>query len=165
MKASTTSSGRPTARSIAYTATEPKSAALKDREKKYGEFQVVEQDYRMTQLFVLDLASRATPRADERRVHRRQLLNGRRTAGAIAFDHRVNPSPGFVGSADISLVTVADGIDSQARRRRKVRTHNPVWSPDGIAHRVPDRDGEPGVLLRQQHDRDRAGRRAARRPC
>src|SRR5213076_701160 len=50
----------PDGKSIAYTATEPKSAVIKDREKKYGEFQVVEQDYRMTHLFVLDVATHAT---------------------------------------------------------------------------------------------------------
>ncbi len=46
--------------SIAYTATEPKSAVIKDREKKYGEFQVVQHDYRMTHLFAIDLGTRAT---------------------------------------------------------------------------------------------------------
>src|SRR5207249_8110190 len=79
---------------IAYTATEPKPAALKDREKKYGEFQIVEQDYRMTQLFVLDIATKAT----------RTLASGRLNVGnfqwspdgtRIAFDHAVNPSPAF----------------------------------------------------------------------
>src|SRR3982751_6692263 len=93
---------------IAYTATEPKSAALKDREKKYGDFKVVEQDYRMSQLFVIDLATRRT----------RTLASGTFTVGSfewspdgtrIAFDHRANPSPGFAGSADISIVTVSDG--------------------------------------------------------
>ena len=119
----------PDGKSIAYTATEPRSSALKDRDKKYGEFQVVEQDYRMTHLFVLDIASRAT----------RALTSGAFTVGSfawspdgksIAFDHRVNPSPGFGGTADISIVTVADGSI------RKLVTQdgpddNPVWSPDG----------------------------------
>src|SRR3954462_12653398 len=50
----------PDGRSIAYTATEPKSAAIKDREKKYGEFLIAEQDHRMTHLFTLDVATRAT---------------------------------------------------------------------------------------------------------
>ncbi len=119
----------PDGKSIAFTATEPKTAGLKDREKKYGEFKVVEQDYRMTQLFVLDIRSRAT----------RALTASSFTVGsfqwspdgtAIAFDHRANPSPGFGATADISVVTVADGSI------RKLVTQdgpdsNPVWSPDG----------------------------------
>src|SRR5438477_3298962 len=97
----------PDGRRIAYTATEPKPAALKDREKKYGEFQIVEQDYRMTQLFVLDIAAKAT----------RTLASGRLNVGnfqwspdgtRIAFDHAVNPSPAFGGSTDISIVAVDD---------------------------------------------------------
>jgi dipeptidyl aminopeptidase/acylaminoacyl peptidase len=119
----------PDGRSIAFTASEPKTAAVKEREKKYGEFQIVEHDYRMTQLFVLDVASRQT----------RTLVAGDFTVGSfkwspdgksVAFDYRVNPSPGFGGSADISIVTVADGS------LRKLVTQdgpdaNPIWSPDG----------------------------------
>jgi dipeptidyl aminopeptidase/acylaminoacyl peptidase len=118
----------PDGRTIAYTATEPKTTAVKDREKKYGEFQVVEQDYRMTHLFVLDVASHAT----------RALTSGPFTVGrfqwspdgkSIAFDHRPNPSPGSDAS-DISIVTVADAAI------RKLVTQEgpddgPVWSPDG----------------------------------
>src|SRR5262245_44097712 len=38
----------PDGKSLAFTAMEGKASTVKDREKKYGEFQVVEQDYRMT---------------------------------------------------------------------------------------------------------------------
>jgi dipeptidyl aminopeptidase/acylaminoacyl peptidase len=119
----------PDGKTIAYTASEPKPAAVKDRDKKYGEFQVVEQDHRMTHLFALDLATRAT----------RTLTSGAFTVGgfswspdgkSIAFDHRVNPELKNGGSADISIVTVAD-----ASVRRLVTQDgpdtNPVWSPDG----------------------------------
>ena len=119
----------PDGKSIAYTVTDAKSAELKDRDKKYGEFRVVEQDYRMTHLFVLDVATHAT----------RQLTKGAFTVGsfkwspdstAIAFDHRVNSSPASSGSADISIVSVADAAI------RKLITQDgpdssPVWSPDG----------------------------------
>jgi dipeptidyl aminopeptidase/acylaminoacyl peptidase len=119
----------PDGQTIAYTATEPKSSAIKDREKKYGEFQVVDRDHRMTHLFVLDLATRVT----------RPLTKGAFTVGSfawspdgrsIAFDHRINSDPANGGSADISIVTVADGSI------RKLVTQagpdgNPVWSPDG----------------------------------
>ena len=62
----------PDGKRIAFTAAEQKSAALKDREKKYGEFKVVEQDYRMSQLFVLDLDTRRT----------RPLVSGAFTVGS-----------------------------------------------------------------------------------
>jgi len=119
----------PDGKRIAYTATEPKSTAIKDREKKYGEFEIVDQDHRMTHLFVLEVATKAT----------RPLTSGAFTVGSfawspdgksIAFDHRINSDPANGGSADISIVTVTDGAI------RKLVTQsgpdsNPVWSPDG----------------------------------
>jgi dipeptidyl aminopeptidase/acylaminoacyl peptidase len=119
----------PDGKQLAYTATDPKSTALKDREKKYGEFKVVEQDYRMSHLFVVDLASKRT----------RTLTSGAFTVGRfewapdgtrIAFDHRVNPSPGFAGSADISIVSVADASLRKLVTQEGPDSH-PVWSPDG----------------------------------
>jgi dipeptidyl aminopeptidase/acylaminoacyl peptidase len=119
----------PDGKTIAYSATEPKLAAIKDREKKYGEFAVVEQDHRMTHLFTVDIAARTT----------RTLTSGAFTVGSfswspdgksIAFDHRVNPELKNGGSADISIVSVADASV------RKLVTQDgpdsrPVWSPDG----------------------------------
>jgi dipeptidyl aminopeptidase/acylaminoacyl peptidase len=115
--------------SIAYTATEPTSAAVKDREKRYGELQVVGQDQRMTYLFVIDVAARAT----------RKLTSGPFTVGrfawspdgkSIAFDHRVNNSPASSGSADISIVSVADASVRELVTQDGPDS-NPVWSPDG----------------------------------
>ena len=119
----------PDGRTIAYTATEAKPAAIKDREKKYGEFQVVEQDHRMTHLFSIDVATRAT----------RTLTSGLFTVGSfswspdgksIAFDHRVNPALANGGSADISIVTVADASVRALVTQEGPDSH-PVWSPDG----------------------------------
>jgi len=119
----------PDGKAIAYTATEPKPAAIKDRDKKYGEFQVVEQDHRMTHLFVIDVSTRAT----------RTLTSGAFTVGSfswspdgrsIAFDHRINPELKNGGSADISVVTVADASIRKLVTQEGPDT-NPVWSPDG----------------------------------
>src|SRR6185295_2491543 len=82
----------PDGKSIAYTSTEAKSGAIKDREKKYGEFEIVDRDPRMTHLFVLDVATKST----------RALTSGAFTVGAfawapdgrsLAFDHRINGDP------------------------------------------------------------------------
>jgi dipeptidyl aminopeptidase/acylaminoacyl peptidase len=117
---------------IAYTATEPKPSAVKDRDKKYGEFQIVEQDYRMTHLFVLDVAAGAKGAT-------RALTSGAFTVGSfawspdgtrIAFDHQANPSPASSGSSDISIVTVADAAVRPLVTQSGPDSH-PVWSPDG----------------------------------
>jgi len=119
----------PDGASIAYTATDPKPEALVERDEKYGAFEIVDQDHRMTHLHVIDVATRTS----------RRLTEGAFTVGrfawspdgtALAFDHRVNGDPSSGGTADISIVTVADG------RVRPLVTQdgpdsNPVWSPDG----------------------------------
>jgi dipeptidyl aminopeptidase/acylaminoacyl peptidase len=119
----------PDGKSIAYTATDAKSAAVKDRDKKYGEFQVVEQDFRMTHLYVIDLAAKTT----------KTLTSGAFTVGSfswspngrsIAFDHRVNPLLASGGSADISIVTVADASIRPLVTQDGPDT-DPIWSPDG----------------------------------
>ena len=119
----------PDGRSIAFTSTEPKSAALKDRDKKYGEFQVVEQDYRMSHLSILDVEKKTA----------KPLTTGAFTVGRfawspdstmIAFDHTINNSPASSGSGDISVVTVATGSIRKLVTQEGPDSH-PVWSPDG----------------------------------
>jgi dipeptidyl aminopeptidase/acylaminoacyl peptidase len=119
----------PDGKSIAYAATESKPSDIKEREKKYGELEIVDAEHRMSQLFVLDLASRKT----------RQLTNRSMNVGAfawspdglrIAFDHRATPSPSSSGSADISIVSLKDGA-VRPLVTQDGPDSNPVWSPDG----------------------------------
>ena len=97
----------PDGKQIAFTMTDPKPEAWKDRDKKYGEFESVDEDQRLTHLWVIDVESKKTKR----------LTKGSFTVGsfdwspdgkAIAFDHTINPDPSSGGTADISIVTVAD---------------------------------------------------------
>ena len=119
----------PDGKSIAYATTDPKTDADKEREKTLGEFDVFGEGYRMTHLWVFDVASRKA----------RRLTSGAFTVGSftwspdgtqIAFDHRVNPANTSGPTADISVVTVAD-----AKVRPLVDQEGPdagpVWSPDG----------------------------------
>ncbi len=119
----------PDGRSLAFTSSDPRTDALKDREKKYAEFDVIDADHRMSHLYVVDVETKKI----------RRLTSGAFTVGRfdwspnsreIAFDHRINSDPANGGSADISVVTVADGAV------RKLVTQegpdsNPQWSPDG----------------------------------
>ena len=52
---------------------DPKTEAMKEREKKYGEYEVVGQDHRMTHLHVIDVAVEEGAPAHRRRVRGRQL--------------------------------------------------------------------------------------------
>jgi dipeptidyl aminopeptidase/acylaminoacyl peptidase len=119
----------PDGKSFAYTSTDPRSDADKDREKKYGEFDVYGEGYRMSHLWVHDIASQKA----------RRLTSGAFTVGQfawspdgreIAYDHRVNPANTSGETADISIVTVADG-KTRALVRQPGADGGPVWSPDG----------------------------------
>ncbi len=119
----------PDGKQIAFTVSDPKPEAWKDRDKKYGEFEVAGEDQRLTHLWVIDVESKKAKR----------LTKGAFTVGSfewspdgkeIAFDHTLNPDPSNGGTADISIVSVAD-----AKIRPLVTQagpdNRPVWSPDG----------------------------------
>jgi dipeptidyl aminopeptidase/acylaminoacyl peptidase len=119
----------PDGRSIAYTSTDAKTDADKEREKTLGEFDVIGEGYRMSHLWVFDVAARKA----------RRLTSGAFTVGAfdwspdgteIAFDHRINPANTSGATADISIVSIADGTIRKLVDQEGADS-NPVWSPDG----------------------------------
>ncbi len=119
----------PDGRTIAYTSTDPAPDALKAREKEFGQFDVIGEQHRMTHLHLLDVATHKTS----------QLTKGAFTVGGfdwspdgtkIAFDHRINSDNANGGTADISIVTVGDGVVRALVTQAGPDT-NPVWSPDG----------------------------------
>jgi Tol biopolymer transport system component len=125
----------PDGKSIALTMTDAKPDAHKDRDKKYGEFEIVDQDYRMTHLYLVEIGpALSTPVAKPKR-----LTNGAFTVGSfkwspdgasIAFDHRIDPDAARSGTADISVVRVSDGAVRKLVTQDGPDT-NPMWSPDG----------------------------------
>lgn len=114
---------------IAYTSTDPKSGAMKDREKRYGDFEVIDREQRMAQLAIIDVSSKET----------KPLTHGAFVVGSfawspdgtrIAFDHRINSDPANGGTADISIVRVSDGVVTGVVSQDGPDS-NPTWSPDG----------------------------------
>jgi dipeptidyl aminopeptidase/acylaminoacyl peptidase len=119
----------PDGKTIAFTSTDPKPESDKARDKKYGEFEVVDQSHRMSHLWLVDAAGGEL----------RRLTKGDFTVGqfswspdgrAIAFDHRINGANSNGGTANISIVTVADGA-VRALVTQDGPDTNPTWSPDG----------------------------------
>jgi dipeptidyl aminopeptidase/acylaminoacyl peptidase len=104
----------PDGRSIAFTMTDPVSESVKEREKRYGDIRIEDEDRRMAHLYVMavpDATSGPLP-------SRRALTKGNIVVGSfdwspdgtrIAFDHRISSDPADGGSADISVVDVATG--------------------------------------------------------
>ena len=119
----------PSGHEIAFTMQDPVSEAIKDREKRFGDIRIEDQDQRYTHLHLFDLATKST----------RQLTKGNFVVGnldwspdgkQIAFDHRATSDPADGGSADISVVQPATGTVSVAVAQEGPDS-NPRWSPDG----------------------------------
>ena len=77
----------PDGKSIAFTMTDAKTEAHKERDKKFGEFDVVDRDWRMTHLHVIDVDPAASGPATARK-----LTKGAFTVGAFDWspDSRVD---------------------------------------------------------------------------
>jgi dipeptidyl aminopeptidase/acylaminoacyl peptidase len=119
---------------IALTMTDPVTDAAKERDKRYGAFEIVDEEYRMTHLHVIGVDPAASTPAAPRRLTQGDFtvgsFNWSPDSASIAFDHRVDPNANNAHTADISVLTVADGTV------RKLVTQpgpdsRPVWSPDG----------------------------------
>ncbi len=119
----------PDGKHIAYTITDAKPDDWKARDKKYGDFEIVDADHRLSHLWVIDLATK-TPK---------RLTSGAFTVGSfdwspdnasIAFDHSVNSDPSNSHTIDISVVSVADAKIRPLVKQDGV-DNRPRWSHDG----------------------------------
>jgi dipeptidyl aminopeptidase/acylaminoacyl peptidase len=125
----------PDGRSIAFTMTDAVSDSIKERERRFGDLRIEDEDRRMAQLHVIDVpaATGAPPPTP------RGLTKGAYVVGAfdwspdgrfIAFDHRISSDPADGGSADISTVEVATAM-TRVIVGQAGPDSNPRWAPDG----------------------------------
>jgi dipeptidyl aminopeptidase/acylaminoacyl peptidase len=126
----------PDGRSIAFTKTDSVPEHLKERERRYGEFRIEDEDRRSTHLYLITLpeasgTSVPTPRALTKGDFVVGSFDWSPNSSRIAFDHRTSSDPGEGNSADISTVDVASGEMRVVVGQQGPDT-NPRWSPDGF---------------------------------
>jgi dipeptidyl aminopeptidase/acylaminoacyl peptidase len=114
---------------IAFTTLDPQTDAMKEREKRWGDIKIEDQDQRYTHLHLFDVAAKTS----------KALTKGNFVVGSfdwspdgrqIAYDHRTTSDPADSNTADISVVQVATGA-SQIVVAQEGPDSNPRWSPDG----------------------------------
>ena len=119
----------PNGKEIAFTMTDPTPEAIKEREKRWGDIKIEDQDQRYAHLYLFDIAARTS----------KQLTKGNFVVGSfdwapdglrIAYDHRATSDPADGGTADISVAVPSSG-QTQVVVAQEGPDSNPRWSPDG----------------------------------
>ena len=123
-------------RRIAFTAADPETKSRKDRKEKYGEFEVVQDDYTFAHLWMIDVPSDLK----EKKIEPARLTNGSEysvnafswspDSSRIAFSAAKNPDISMSGTNDVYVLTVSDKSIKRIVDA-KGPDSNPVWSPDG----------------------------------
>jgi dipeptidyl aminopeptidase/acylaminoacyl peptidase len=115
---------------IAFHAPAPESKALKDRKEKHGEFEIVDEDIRMSQLWIIDVrtkrANRIFEESDRSVVSYDWSPDGKQLVLALATD----PRPKGWGTSDIYLLDLADN-SLKPLVVQPCPNDSPKWSPDG----------------------------------
>ena len=119
----------PGGKEIAFTSVDAQSDAMKERERRWGDIKIEDQDQRYTHLHLLDVAAKSV----------KQITKGNFVVGSfewspdgrqIAFDHRTTSDPADGGTADISIVVPAT-LEQRVAEAQEGPDSNPHWSPDG----------------------------------
>jgi dipeptidyl aminopeptidase/acylaminoacyl peptidase len=126
----------PDGKRIAFTSPDPESDAHKARVKKYGDYHIIDGDYTMSHLWLIDVPApenselpkpaRLTSGQDFTVQGFRWSPDGTR----IAFDATKDPALADEGTAEIYILTVADK-SLKKLTNAPGPNGNPVWSPDG----------------------------------
>jgi dipeptidyl aminopeptidase/acylaminoacyl peptidase len=134
----------PDGKSIAFTMIEPMPEAMKEREKRWGDIKIEDQDQRYTHLHVFDLAARTA----------KQITKGNFVVGSfdwspdsrqIAYDHRATSDPADSGTADISIAVPAT-LETRIVVAQDGPDSNPRWSPDGAQLAFVTAMGKPNFF-------------------
>jgi dipeptidyl aminopeptidase/acylaminoacyl peptidase len=134
----------PGGKEIAFTTVDPQSEAMKEREKRWGDIKIEDQDQRYTHLHLFDIASKSV----------KQLTKGNFVVGSfewspdgrqIAFDHRATSDPADSGSADISVV-LPGSLQTRVVVAQEGPDSSPHWSPDGTSLAFVTAMGKPNFF-------------------
>ena len=140
---------------IAFIASDPEDKAAEERKKKYGEFDVVQQEYTFSHLWLLavnaDDDTFATPqRLTEGRNYTVGGLEWSPDSTRIAFTAQRDPDLGSNDTQDIYVLTLADKAFKKIVDL-KGPDGNPIWSPDGKQIAFTTANGDEYFYYNNRH--------------
>jgi len=122
---------------IAFTASAIESKADKDRKEKYSDYEVFEEDYKQSQIWIVDVTAETNflP-AKARQITKDEKLNVTSFSWSpdstlIAYSVTANPFLAFRGDEDIYIVDLAHDNAVHKAVALEGPDGNPVFSPDG----------------------------------
>ena len=123
---------------VAFTAASPESKYEKERKEKYSDYEVFEEDFRQSQLWIVDAgdAERRQAPVKARQITRDATLNVNGFAWSpdgtrIAFAAAHNPMLAFGGDEDIYLAELAKDNAIKKIVALEGPDSDPIFSPDG----------------------------------
>jgi len=120
----------PDGKMIAFSASQPESEDLKKRKEKYGDYVVYEEDFTMSELWEIDMATKKTKNIFTDKGKSISGFSWSPDGKKLAVTLVTNPTPKGFGTADIYIFNRPDSS------LKKLVGYNgpdssPVWSPDG----------------------------------
>ena len=125
----------PDGRRMAFTMTDPIADSIKERERRFGDLRIEDEDRRMAHLYVIEVPATTAGTTPSPR----QLTKGAYVVGSfdwepngqrIAFDHRASSDAADGNTADLSVVDVSTAAVRVIVGQQGPDT-NPRWSPNG----------------------------------
>ncbi len=125
----------PDGKSIAYTSSGPESKSRKERKEKYGEFEVVKNDYTLNHLWLIpvpeDLKEKPKPeQLTQSHSFTVNQFSWSPDSKRIAFAATRDPDLSSQDTSDIYVLRLSDKFLKKLVETRGP-DRNPLWSPDG----------------------------------
>ncbi|HZS48948.1 MAG TPA: S9 family peptidase [Blastocatellia bacterium] len=115
---------------IAFVMADPETKETKDRKEKYSDYEMIQHDYNMTHLWVVDVNGGEPKRLTQGHQFTVGAFSWSPDGRRIAFDARINPDLSFSDTADIYVYNFTDNSMKKIVDQPGPDT-NPEWSPDG----------------------------------
>jgi dipeptidyl aminopeptidase/acylaminoacyl peptidase len=140
---------------IAFTAPDPESKEHKQRKEKYGDLELVQQDYSMVHLWSTPVPEHVSDEVKAERLTEGNIFsvgsfNWSPDSKRLAFSAARDPDLSSAGTSDIYIIGIDQKTATKVVQTRGPDT-NPVWSPEGTQIAFETANGEEFNYFKNSH--------------